>query len=336
MGRLLWILLAAVSLVLLIACANVANLQLARASARRKEIAIRAAMGAGRRRVMGQLLAESVLLGAAGGVCGLALAWAGLRALAPLIPAGLPGAKAPGMDAMVLAYSLGISLVCGILFGLAPAVQSSASGLSDSLKQGGRSSAESRGGGRLRSLLMVVEVMLSMVLLAGSGLLVRSFVGLISVKPGFEPRNVLTLPIELPRYAYPAAAQQAGFYRRALEGMAALPGVRAVGAIDDLPLTRDRDSGSVAVEGRPPVAVDDLPEVEQRSVTPDYFRTMRIPVLAGRVFSEADTGNATPVVAINQAAARRIFPNQNPVGQRVTYGAPSAQSTWMTIVGRGG
>jgi len=331
--KLLWILLAAVSLVLLIACANVANLQLARASARQKEIAIRAAMGAGRRRVIGQLLTESLLLAAVGGVLGLGLAWGGLHALTTLAPADLPMAQGQGMDWVVLAYSLGLSLLAGILFGLAPAVQSSASALSDALKQFGRSSGESHAGGRLRSLLMVAEVALSLVLLAGAGLLIRSFVELLNVKRGFDAKNVLTLPMTLPHYAYAKEAGQVAFYRRALERMAALPGVQAVGAIDDLPLTSDRDASGLTVEGRQALSVSNLPVVELRSVTPDYFRTMGIPLLAGRAFSETDTASSPPVILLNQEAARRIFPNQNPLGQRVTFGVPTAQSVWMTIAG---
>ena len=304
----LWILLAAVSLVLLIACANVANLQLARASARQKEIAIRTAMGAGRRRVMGQLLTESLLLGSVGGLFGSALAWAGLRGLAAIAPQALPFGSTQGMNWLVLAYSLSVSLLAGVLFGLAPALQSSRARLSDSLKQSGRSSGESRGGGRLRSSLMVAEVALSLVLLAGAGLLIRSFVELLGVNPGFETRHVLSLPITLPNYAYATEARQAAFYRRAVERMAALPGVLVSGAIDDLPLTSDRDSSSVTVEGRPVPEVNQRPVVEQRSVTPDYFRAMRIPLLAGRVFSEADTAESARVAVINQEAARRIFP----------------------------
>ncbi|HWC99223.1 MAG TPA: ABC transporter permease [Candidatus Sulfopaludibacter sp.] len=331
--KLLWILLAAVSLVLLIACANVANLQLARASARQKEIAIRSAMGAGRRRVMGQMLTESLLLALLGGAFGTALAWGGLRLLASLAPSALHAAHAQTVDGAVLIYSMAVSLAAGILFGLAPALESSAAGLSDALKQGGRGSAESRGGGRLRSLLMVSEVALSLVLLTGAGLLIRSFAELLNVKPGFDARHVLTLPVTLPRYSYGKDPQRIELYRRALNSMAALPGVHSAGAIDDLPLTSDRDSSGLSVEGRPALTASALPVVEQRSVTPGYFQSMAIPLVAGRDLSDADTADSAPVVLLNQEAARRIFPNQNPLGQRVTFGVPSPQSTWMTVAG---
>ena len=331
--KVLLILFGAVAFVLLIACANVANLQLARASARNKEIAIRAALGAGRHRVIGQLLTESLLLAVLGGALGTALASAGLRVLAALAPDSLPRDYSHSLDWPVLACTLAISLGAGILFGLFPAVQSAASRWGDSLRQSGRTSNEASGGRRLRSLLMVSEVALSLVLLAGAGLLIRSFIGLIEVKPGFDADRILAVEIELPGYAYQTDRQRALLYRRVIERAAALPGVEAAGAIDDLPLTPDSDTTVFAAQGRPPVTVDKLPSAQMRSVTPAYFRAMGVPLLRGRVFSEADTATAPPVLLINQTLACAVFAGEDPIGKRVAFGLPDAQSVWMTIVG---
>jgi putative ABC transport system permease protein len=328
--RVLLVLLGAVSFVLLIACANVANLQLARASAREKEIAIRTALGAGRRRVIRQLLTESLVLAVAGGVLGIGLAWMLLRLCTRFAPAGqLP--VTGRVDLTVLLYSIGVSVITGVLFGLVPAMQSSSLRLMETLKQGGRSSAG--GGGSLRGALMVAEVALSLVLLAGAGLLIRSFVQLQAVRAGFDPRNVLTLFVHLPGYAYPDLPQRAAFYHRALQEIGSIPGVTAIGAIDDLPLAGDRDSGPLAVEGRPPVTVDRLPSPQQRSVSPGYFQAMQIPLVSGRAFSESDTAQSTPVMVINQSMARHLFPGENPIGRRVTWGLPGPSPAWMTIVG---
>lgn len=328
--RILLVLLGAVSFVLLIACANVANLQLARSSAREKEIAIRSALGAGRRRVMRQLLTENLLLAAIGGVLGIGLAWALLRVCTAFAPAGqLP--VSGRLDFVVLLYSLGASLATGVLFGFAPALESASLRLFESLKQGGRSTAG--GGGRFRAFLTMAEVALSLVLLVGAGLLIRSFTQLQAVRTGFDTRNVLTLFIHLPGYAYRDASQRVVFYHRALEELGALPGVTAIGGIDDLPLTGDRDSGALSVEGRPLVTVDKLPSPQQRSVSPGYFRAMKIPLVAGRVFTETDTAQSPPVILINQHMGAQIFPGENPIGKRVTWGVPGPNSVWMTIVG---
>jgi putative ABC transport system permease protein len=329
----LLILLSAVGLVLLIACANVANLQLARASSRQKEMSVRAALGASRGRVVRQLLTESAVLALLGGAVGVAVATWGIGLLMGLAPAGISRGSANSLDPAVLAFSLVISLLTGILFGLAPALQFSSPRLNETLKEGGRASSESAGGGRLRNVLMVSEVALSMVLLIGAGLLVRSFVRLLEVKPGFDTANVLAVPLSLPRYSYPDAAQRAALYKRAIERIGALPGVRAVGAIDDLPLTPDRDSGGFIIEGRAPLAADQLPLAEERSVTPDYFRAMGIPLLGGRTVAESDTSSAPAVLVINQSLARRFFPGQDPVGQRLAFVSAASPPAWITIVG---
>jgi predicted permease len=331
--KVLLILLGAVAFVLLIACANVANLQLARASARHKEISIRVALGAGRRRVIGQMLTESLLLAVLGGTLGAGLAWLGLRALANLAPTVLPRDYSHAMDPWVLACSLALSLGAGVLFGLAPALQSSSSQWSDSLKQGGRTSGDTGAGRRLRSLLMVSEVTLSLVLLTGAGLLIRSFIQLMDVKPGFDIAHVLAVPLSLPSYAYRTDAQRAELYRQAIQRVASLPGVESVGAIDDLPLTNDQDTSAFSVEGRPPVTVDRLPTTNTRSVTPGYFRAMGVPLVQGRTFTDADSATAPAVLLINQALARSIFSQEDPIGKRVTFGLPTPQSIWMTVIG---
>ena len=332
---LLLILLGAVGFLLLIACANVASLQLARASTRRKEVALRLALGASRRRVVRQLLTESVLLALLGGALGLLLARWGIGLLTGLAPAHLPRESGGGLGSAVLLYSLLLSLVTGVLFGLAPAFQSSAQGLGETLKEGGRAAAESAAGGRLRGLLMVAEVALALVLLTGAGLLVRSFARLLAEKPGFEVENVLTVFLVLPRYSYPDARAQSALYRQAIDRIAALPGVTAAGGIDDLPLTPDRDASTFAVEGGEPWTADRSPVAQVRTVTPGYFRAMSIPLVQGRPFAATDTSSAPPVLLINQTLARRFFKGEDPVGKRLTFGGstPASPPSWVTVAG---
>jgi putative ABC transport system permease protein len=327
---LLWILFGAVGFVLLIACANVANLQLARASAREKEIAVRVTLGAGRLRVIRQLLTESVLLALLGGGLGLLLAVGGVRVLSGLQPAGLPRSTTLSINVVVLVYSLVLSLVTGLLFGLAPALHSWGS-LDVSLRQGGRMSTSGANRSRLRNLLMVSEVALSAVLLIGAGLLVRSFVKLLAVKPGFEIGGIQTLPLNLPKYSYPNAWQQAAFYRGLLERVGTLPGVKAVGVINDLPLSSDSDSDSFNIEGRAPAdGSRHTGSSQDRLASPGYFRAMGIPLIAGRTFTEADASAAPPVVVVSASFAHRFFPSANPLGQRLTFGETGP---WATIVG---
>jgi predicted permease len=327
---LLLILLGAVGFLLLIACANVASLQLARASTRQKEIALRLALGAGRWRIIRQLLTESLLLAFLGGALGVLLAHWGVGLLNGLAPANLPRESLGGLDATVLAYSALLALVTGVLFGLAPAFQSSSVALGESLKEGGRSSAESTRGGRFRAALMVIEVALALVLLAGAGLLARSFVRLLGENRGFEVDPILTVLVDLPRYSYPDARSQAAFQRQALARLQALPGVIEAGGIDDLPLTPDRDSSSFLVAGREPL-LPDMPEAQTRSVTPGYFRTMGIPVLRGREILATDTAEAPPVLLINESLARRDFPGEDPVGKRLSLSV--SPPSWATIAG---
>ncbi|HEY4575389.1 MAG TPA: ABC transporter permease, partial [Thermoanaerobaculia bacterium] len=328
---LLLILLGAVGFLLLIACANVASLQLARASTRQKEIALRLALGAGRWRIMRQLLTESLLLALLGGALGVLLAHWGVGLLNGLAPANLPRESLGALDVPVLAYSALLALVTGVLFGLAPAFQSSAVALGESLKEGGRSAAESIRGGRFRAALMVAEVALALVLLAGAGLLARSFVRLLGERRGFDVDQILTVIVDLPRYSYPDARSQAALQRQALARLQAIPGVTLAGGIDDLPLTPDRDSSSFIVAGREPLIPDRLPEAQTRTVTPGYFRTMGIPVLRGREIAAADTTAAPPVLLINQALARRDFPGEDPIGKRLSLSI--SPPSWATVVG---
>jgi len=328
----LLLLFGAVGFVLLIACANVANLQLARASTRQKEISIRAALGASRLRLLRQLLTESVLLAVIGGALGLLLAAWGIRLLTGL--GRVPSGTVVTLDSAVLAYSLLLSLITGILFGLAPALQSTPQRLSESLKEGGRNSAASSSGLRLRRLLTVSEVALSLILLVGAGLLIRSFVGLLRVNPGFETKNILTAHFELPKYAYPEASKQAAFYTQVMERIKALPGVTAVGATDELPPTMGRHSNTFSIEGHPPIdQANQSLAVQSRLVTAEYFQVMGIPLIGGRVFSDTDDEAATPVALINQTFARRFFPNENPIGQHLRFGSANPWSTIVGVVG---
>ncbi|MDX6614316.1 MAG: hypothetical protein QOD75_3502, partial [Blastocatellia bacterium] len=327
----LLLLFGAVGFVLLIACANVANLQLARASTRQKEIAIRRALGASRGRLLRQLLTESLLLSLIGGALSLLLAMWGIRLLTGLAPAKLPQGMIVPFDFTVLAYSLGLSLITGILSGLAPALQSTPARDSESLKDGGRTSGAGEGGLRLRKLITVSEVALSMILLIGAGLLIRSFIGLIQVNPGFETRNILTARFDLPKYSYPEATTQASFHTRVLERIKALPGVVAVGATSDLPLTMGTHTSSFAIEGRAPIDDSDQSlAVQDTLVSADYFRTMGIPLVGGRAFASTDEAAGMPVVLINQSFARRFFSNENAAGQHLRF---DAKSPWMTIIG---
>jgi predicted permease len=332
---LLLILFGTVAFVLLIACANVANLQLVRSSARQKEIAIRVALGASRGRMVRQMLTESVLLALAGGTLGVFLASAGITVLKGLGSAGLPEDSNISIDLTVLAYSLVLSLFTGIVFGLAPAIQSLPAKLGESLKEGGRASGTGDGGRGLRNLLTVSEVALSMVLLVGAGLLIRSFKALLDVKPGFETKNILSVPIDLPRYSYPNATKQAAFYTQFLERINALPGVTAAGATNDLPLTEGEDTDTFSIDKTTPINQNgNLPDAQDRLVTPDFFRVMGIPVVAGRTFTNADTSSSPLVALINQSLARRFFSNEDPIGKRIKFGPPaSSHHSWLTIVG---
>jgi putative ABC transport system permease protein len=329
----LFVMMVAVGLVLLIACVNVANLLLARATARTREIAIRTALGAGRKRVVRQLLTESLLLGLMAGACGLLLALWGNAVLVRFSPENLPRVAEIQVDGWVLAFTMGISLVTGVLFGLAPALQVSHANIVDALKEGALSTTAGRGRHALRSSLVIVEMALAFVLLAGSGLLIRSLVRLQNVNPGFDPRDIMTSNVDLPDAKY-SDAKKAQYFKRLMPQLQALPGVQSAAAIEPLPMSGDEIRTTFQIEGRP-VAKSDEPHASLRTVTPDYFNTMRIPLLQGRDFGAQDETNSTPVVIINEALARQFFPNEKPIGKHIkpSVSTGTAEAQMREIVG---
>ncbi|HEX6904594.1 MAG TPA: ABC transporter permease [Thermoanaerobaculia bacterium] len=323
----LLLLLGAVSFVLLIACVNVANLLLVRAASRQGEIVIRSALGAGRSRIVRQLLTESVVLALAGGAAGVALAFWATRALVKLAPAGVPRLEELGIDSTALLFALGVSLLTGVLFGLAPALQTSRTDLSAALREGTRGS-KGKGGTRARSLLVVAEMALAVVLLAGAGLLIRSFALLQGVKTGFDQQGVVTFNLELPTAKYSEEEKLRSFTAALTERLARLPGVESAGAtVSGLPFDGGEDVLTFSVEGRPPAPPGKEDSMIIGTATPDYFKTLGIPVVRGRAFLPQDRAGAPGAMVINEAAARRFFPHQNPLGQRVTIGARDAKSS---------
>ena len=309
----LLVLLCAVGCVLLIACANVANLLLARSTAREKEIAIRLALGASRWRIARQLLTESTLLGLAGGAAGLFVAFWGVDSIVALAPGNLPRMDQVHLDGRVLVFTLGISLVTGILFGMAPALQLPKLSIHEVVKDGGRGSTGSRRRW-LRQFLVVGEIAIALVLLIGAGLLINSFWRLLRTDRGFDERNVLTVNLMLSRYSTPE--QQINFLRTVLERVAQAPGARAVGLTSALPL-RGGASTDFVIEGRT-YELGDEPSADIRTIDPNYFRAMGIPIRAGRVFADSDSADSPKVMVINESMARRFWPNEDPIGKRVT------------------
>ena len=333
--RPLLILLGAVCFVLLIACANVANLLLTRASSRQRELAIRAALGANRRRLLRQLLTESLLLGLLGGAAGLVLATLSTDLLQTLAPAELPRLSNIAIDRQVLAYAAGASIFTSLLFGVVPALHATRRDSGEHLKEGGRTGTDGRRGGRLRAVLAVGELAIALVLLVGAGLLIRSFIALNSEDPGFATRGMLALRLHLPAATYREPARITGFYEQLIERLDALPGVESAAAGSTLLLSSLPTSSSINIEGRPPLAADakNIP-VPYDSVTPEYFSTLQIPLRRGRMFTSADGPQSQQVVIVNEAFVRRFFPNEEPLGRRVTFGDPSqADTRWQTIVG---
>ena len=330
----LLLLFGAVGFVLLIACANVANLLLAGAASRQKEMAIRTALGASRWRVMRQLLTESTILALAGGALGLLLAQWGVVLMTRLLPQDFPRLTEINMDWRVLGFTLSASVLTGILFGFAPALQISRSDVQESLKESGRGASGTKRHNRLRNLLIVGEVALSVVLLAGAGLLFRSFMQLQSVNAGFTPQQVLTVRLTPSGPAYSRDAVYISFYSQVMQRISELPGVQSVAAINTLPLSKGPTAG-IRIEGAPLETIDKWPSTNYRSVSPDYFHTMNIPIIQGRAFTERDAENAPLVMIINQALARRDFPNVDPIGKRINLGGnnPQGQPIWWEIVG---
>ena len=313
----LWVLMAAVGCLLLMACVNVANLLLARGATRRKEIALRCALGAGRGRIAAQLLSESVLLALGGGALGLLLAAGAIYVLAHGGPAGVPRLAQAALDLRVFGFALGVSLVTGILFGLAPGMQASGSGLSMTLKEGGRGGTAGRAGRRMRNALAIAEVALAVVVLIGAGLLIRSFIRLRGVDPGFRPAGVLTVRVPLAGGRNAAGERRIAFFKQVTDRIATLPGVRAVGAVNVLPLTGLGVGATFAVEGRPAPNAEQRPLGLMRSVNSAYFSAMGIPLVAGRAPADSDTALSPPVIVVNQTLARRFWPGASAIGGRL-------------------
>ena len=326
----LQILFGAVGLVLLIACANFANLLLARAAGRRQEILIRSALGASRVRLVSQMLTESTLLSLVGGAAGLLLAKWGVDLLIALKPADLPRLSSISIDGWVLAFAVGVSFLTGIVFGLVPAVSASRLDVNEALKEGGRASTGGVVRHRIRSFLVVSEIALALVLLIGAGLLIKSIWKLRTVDPGFNPENLLTMRVELPEARYKDIPKQIQFRDRALEAVNAIPGAQAA-IISELPMTENLMHNFV-IDGRPPLAPGEEPELETRTVAGDYFRTMGIPVLQGRDFNAADRVDSLPVGLVNESFVREYFPNEDPIGARIAW-ARGNPRRWMTIIG---
>jgi putative ABC transport system permease protein len=328
----LWMLMGAAGLVLLIACANVAGLLLARAEVRRKETAIRVSLGAGRSRIVGQLLTESVLLSSIGGLVGLALAPQILKGVGTLGATALPRAADVRIDVAVLAFTTAVSFSVGILFGLAPALQTLGGPRFDTLKEGGRSSGAGAGRHRLLKALVVGETAISLVLLAGAGLLLKSFVRILEVRPGFEPAGVLTMRVSLPEQKYSRPEQVRAFYSKLVERVQGLPGVQAAGAVNILPLSGENQSGTVSVDTRAVPPDQTTPEADWRAVTPGFFKALRIPLIRGRYVDEQDTETSPPVAVVDETLAHAYWPNENPIGKRLKRGGQSTEP-WMTVVG---
>jgi putative ABC transport system permease protein len=317
--RSVMILLGAVGFVLLIACANVANLLLARAAARGPEMAVRAALGAGRRRLVAQLMTESLLLSLVGAALGLLLSVWGVELLKSLKPDGIPRLDNIGMDAAVVAFTIAIALVTGILFGLVPAFTATR-GVSASLKDAGRGAVSNRGGARVRGALVVAELALAVMLLAGAGLLMRSFVKLQSVDPGFRPEQALTFDLTLPDVRYAEDPQRLAFFDQLLPRLRGLPGVRSASAVLGLPLSGVDFVISFDIGGRPPLPPADRPAMLVRVATPDYFQAVGIPLKRGRGFAEDDKEGTPRVLLITESAARQYFPNEDPIGKTIELG----------------
>jgi len=341
----LLVLLGAVGFVLLIACVNVANLLLAQASAREKELSIRSAMGAGRARIVRQFLTESLVLAAVGGALGLFLAYWGVSALRTLVPENVPRMNEVSVDPLVLGFTLGISLLTGLIFGLAPAWHVGRTNLQGSLKETGQSTSAARGTRRLRGTLVVWEIATAVVLLVGAGLMIRSFQQLLEVRPGFEPQHLLSMKLSPPAKAYPDGTPLISFYQQLLSRLKTIPGVQAAGAVSELPLSNSYSSGSTFVEQ---TSATDLPryaplqnlpyiEADFRTAAPGYFEAMQIPLVRGRFLTDADTSDSLFVTVVDRDFANRFWPNEDPIGKRIAINAvpksnpPAPQ--WCTVVG---
>ena len=329
----LLILLGAVAFVLLIACANVANLLLARAAERHKEIALRLALGADRRRLTKQLLVESVMLSLLGAVVGLGFAYAGLQILLGFIPPDVAHAEMITIDGKVMLFTLLVAVVTGLVFGLAPASQTAHFNINDTLKEGGRDSGAGPRGKRLRSALVIAEVAVSFILLIGAGLLINSFMQLRNLDPGFRADNLLALNVDLSETRYPDTARRVAFFDEVVRRVQALPGVRSVAIAGNLPFTYNGDSMPIGVEGVPDPPPDQHPDVIYRAVGPGYFSTMGIPLVRGRDFTEQDNLESDLTVVVSEKTAKFYWPNADPIGKRVKNGSTTSDAPWRTVIG---
>jgi putative ABC transport system permease protein len=329
--RPLLVLLSAAGVLLLIACANVGNLLLVHAAGRARDVSLRFALGASRQRVAQQTITESLVLSSIGGLAGFAIGWMGARALLALQPAGMLPVTEISVDYRVLGFTIGLTTISGLLFGLAPALIATKQSPADALNASSRTVA----GGKVRRWgrqLVVAEVALAVMLMVGAGLLLRSYRNVSNVQPGFDPQGVLTVSLGIPASRYDSAAKVMNFYSTLLERVRALPGVERVAAVRQLPATTSAWSSSIAVKGRPPMQV--AYSILHREVQDDYFRTMRVPLIRGRTFEASDGPDAPPVVVINEALARQFFANEDPIGPQICNDlVPDSTSTWRTIVG---
>jgi putative ABC transport system permease protein len=326
----LLILLGSVGFVLVIACANVANLQLARAEVRRREVAVRAALGADRGHIIRQLLTESVMLAVAGAAAGVAVAWAGLQIVITLRPANLPRLDETALDGTVLGFTALLAIVTGVLFGLLPALQLSRPDVTGILKDGGRSGTAGRSRQLARQSLVVLQLASSVVLALAAGLLIRSLIELNRIDLGFNPTNVLTAQLQVPATAYPQPADVVRFHRQVTERVSQIPGVRAAGSVRVLPLARTIGDWSIKIEGRPYVP-EENPNGDYQAVTPGYFEAMGLKLIRGRFITAADREDAVPVAVINDTMAARYWPGEDAIGRQFMMGTDD--KPWLTIVG---
>lgn len=330
--QMLLIVLLVVGFVLLIACANVANLLLARAAARQKEIAVRTALGASRWRIIRQLLTESLLLSIVGGVVGLFFGYWGVKALISLNADRIPRANEISLDWKVMLFTFGISILTGVLFGIVPAIQTAKADLHETLKEGGRSAAATTKQW-VRNALVVAEIAMALAVLVGAGLLVKSFLRVQEVNPGFNPRGLLTMQLSLPDFKYKDAPQRVNFYKQLIENVRSLPGVQTAGAVSVLPLSGGGSSGSFRIEGRQVPQGQSAPHGARWAATPDYFKTMGIPIIRGRYFEDRDTADGPQVAIIDDALAQKYWPGEDPIGKRMTFQGGPNNPIWREIVG---
>jgi len=331
MKRALLLLLGAVGFVLLIACANVTNLLLARAAVRNKEMALRTALGASRGRLLRQLLTESIVLAVVGGMLGLLLAYVGVRVITAINSGNIPRAQEIGIDWKVLAFTLTVSLMTGIIFGLVPGIKSSRPDLNEALKEGGKGSVAASGRRPIVNALVICQMALALTLLIGAGLMIKSLHKLQGIPTGFNPANLLTMQVTLPPTRYPQPPSQMEFFRQSIEQIETLPGVESVATVNFLPLGGADGGVFITIEGRPVPEPKDVPSVSFRAISRNYFRTMGIPLVAGHDFTDEDIAKSR--ILINDTLAQRYFPNEDPIGKRLKMTRPEQQGAFLRIIG---